>query len=109
MMLPVWLTVLALVAVVVAVLVAVLAGRFTVPVQDPRAGRAAAPVMLPEHPRAEDVDHVRFAQSVPGYHRGQVDATLARLQEALRRAEERNAAQEADETDPVRPHAGNPG
>ena len=40
---------------------------------------SAAPVMLPEHPRAEDVDHVRFAQSGPGYHRGQVDATLARL------------------------------
>ena len=109
MMLPVWLTVLALVAVVVAVLVAVLAGRFTVPVQDPRAGRAAAPVMLPEHPRAEDVDHVRFSQSVPGYHRGQVDATVARLQEALRRSEERIAVLEADGAGPVSTSEENPG
>lgn len=108
MMLPVWLTLLALVAVVVAVLVAVLAGRFTAPVQDPRADAPATPVMLPEHPRSEDVEHVRFAQSVPGYHRGQVDATLARLQEALRRAEERSGVQEADDPDPVRPHTGNP-
>lgn len=109
MMLPVWLTVLVAVAVVVAVLVAVLAGRFTAPLQDPRDGAPALPVLLPDEPTADDVDHVRFAQSVPGYHRGQVDATVSRLQEALRRSEDRIAALEADGAGPVSPSEENPG
>lgn len=108
MMLPVWLTLLAVVAVVVAVLVAVLAGRFTAPLQDPRDGAPAAPVLLPDEPTADDVDHVRFAQSVPGYHRGQVDATVARLQEALRRSEQRIAVLEADGAGPVSTGEENP-
>lgn len=109
MMLPIWLTVLVAVAVVVAVLAAVLAGRLSVPVQDPGDGEPATPVLLPAEPTADDVDHLRFAQSVTGYHRGQVDATIARLQEALRRSEERIATLEADEPGPVSPRAGNPG
>ena len=109
MMLPIWLTVLVAVAVVVGALAAVLAGRLSVPVQDPRDGEPATPVLLPAEPTADDVDHLRFAQSVPGYHRGQVDAAITRLQEALRRSEERIATLEADEPGPVSPRAGNPG
>jgi hypothetical protein len=108
-MLPVWLTVLALVAVVAAALVAVLAGRLTAPVQDPADGRPGTPVMLPEVPTADDLDLVRFAVEVPGYRRSQVDATMVRLQEALRRGEERIAQLEADAAPPVGENAGNPG
>lgn len=109
MMLPVWLTLLVVCAVVVAVVVAVLAGRLSVPVADPEPPEPSAAVLLPEEPTADDVDLLRFAQSVPGYHRGQVDEAIARLQHALRRSEERIAALEADGSGPVRPGAGNPG
>ncbi|GAA2198336.1 DivIVA domain-containing protein [Sinomonas flava] len=42
-----------------------------------------APVLLPEHPRPEDVDRVRFSLAFRGYRMDQVDEVLERLRDRI--------------------------
>lgn len=88
---PIWIAAVAAFVVAVVALVALATGKATLRAGAPAGAAPEHPVLLPEHPRASDVGHVRLATSVPGYQRDQVDGVLLALQEALARAEERIA------------------
>ncbi|MBZ9934306.1 acetylglutamate kinase [Mesorhizobium sp. BR1-1-5] len=75
-----------------AALAAALAGRLTLRAGDPAGRTPRHPVLLPEWPRAADVDLLRLAVAVPGYQRDQVDAVLLRLRDALAQREDEAAA-----------------
>ncbi|MCG7421809.1 cell division protein DivIVA [Micrococcus porci] len=92
---PIWIAVLVVAVVAVAALAAAALGRALPRPADPAGQAPPHPVLLPEHPRAADVDRLRLATAVPGYQRDQVDEVLARLRAALAADEERIAALEA--------------
>ena len=75
-----------------AALAAALAGRLTLRAGDPAGRTPGHPVLLPERPRAADVDLLRLADAVPGYQRDQVDAVLLRLRDALAEREDEATA-----------------
>ena len=76
-------------------LTASLAGRLTLRADDPAGRTPGHPVLLPERPRAADVDLLRLAVAVPGYQRDQVDAVLDRLAAELDARDARVAEVEA--------------
>ncbi|ALQ30306.1 cell division protein DivIVA [Arthrobacter sp. YC-RL1] len=68
------------------------AGRHFEAVPEPIAGLAEPeaslpPVLLPEHPRASDIDKVRFSLGLRGYRCDQVDDTLDVLAAEITRLE----------------------
>lgn len=83
-----WIVLVAVLVVVLAALAAALAGRLTLRADDPAGRTPGHPVLLPERPRAADVDLLRLAVAVPGYQRDQVDAVLLRLRDALAQCED---------------------
>ena len=109
---PVWIAALIALVVAVVALAALASGRVLLRAGAPAGQAPEHPVMLPEHPRASDVGHVRLATSVPGYQRDQVDRVLLALQDALARAEDRiaelEAAAEASATGPCGEHSPDP-
>lgn len=89
---PQWIVLVAVLLVVLAALAAALAGRLTLRADDPAGRTPGHPVLLPERPRAADVDLLRLAVAVPGYQRDQVDAVLLRLRDALAEREDEATA-----------------
>ncbi|WP_394939160.1 DivIVA domain-containing protein [Psychromicrobium sp. YIM B11713] len=53
------------------------------------------PVLLPERPKAEDIDRIRFSLGLRGYRMDQVDQVLDRLSAELTRRDQRIADLEA--------------
>ena len=93
----VFVTLALIVAVVVAGGIAVaLAGRvrWAQPLQDPVS--TVPPVLLPAHPRAQDLAELGFATGLRGYRVDQVDLTLHRLALALEERDRRIAELEAE-------------
>lgn len=88
---PIWIALIVALVVAVAALVALATGRVTMRAGAPAGVEPRHPVLLPEDPWAQDVDHVRLAVGVPGYRREQVDALVGTLQETLARRERRIA------------------
>jgi len=46
------------------------------------------PILLPERPTAEDIDHVRFSLGFRGYRMDQVDEVLERLRDRIAEQDE---------------------
>ena len=92
----------AVLVVVLAALAAALAGRLTLRADDPAGRTPGHPVLLPERPRAADVDLLRLAVAVPGYQRDQVDAVLLRLRDALAQREDEPGRHAAERAEAVR-------
>lgn len=93
----VFVTLALILAVVVAGGIAVaLSGRvrWAQPLQDPVS--TVPPVLLPAHPRAQDLAQLRFATGLRGYRMDQVDHTLRRLALALEERDRRIAELEAE-------------